>query len=317
MTPDRTVQNLGQGQIKRRELFEVFAANLQLYCPDVRDTFVCPLCKRPFPRELIDDYLSLAHIVPKRLGGTDCVLTCKDCNNQTGTRFESEVVKEERFANLLSGTGRTNVSLEPEGNVIPAIWDRAPGQHHFTVQDGRETAKLALLNQIQEKGELQIRFRGFNRPNRDRSLLTSALLLAFRQFGYEYILTAAADDVRALLFDDARTRDRIPAGTIPVGVQTVERSLPKLGFMYLPGDLSCFVALIRSPWSQHPIRWVALPGLDDDARGSFRRCMQMDQIGSINGQLRLLRERGLQSLADPAYSWTAHRLWRNRGAAHP
>ena len=130
--PTNEKRGLTPGQIEKRRLFDVFAANLQLYFPDIQDTFVCPLCKKCFTRESIDDALSLAHIVPKGLGGKNCVLTCKDCNSWTGTTFDSQAIAERKFVQLLAGNGSSRVRFVIDDVEIAGIWRRALGTSDLT-----------------------------------------------------------------------------------------------------------------------------------------------------------------------------------------
>ena len=71
--------------------------HLQQQVSNLVEPFVCPLCLYAFscvPASF--DRVTKEHIIPSSLGGTLITLTCKDCNNESGSRLESHLVQRVR-----------------------------------------------------------------------------------------------------------------------------------------------------------------------------------------------------------------------------
>src|SRR5437899_1275830 len=105
----------------RNRLFEFYSTHLSHCMPDRQGVFVCPLCLRSFTREALDGptpRLSIAHVVPKKMGGRLCTLTCTECNNNSGTRIEADLFERFLAEDTWNGAVKTEARLSgPFGNV--------------------------------------------------------------------------------------------------------------------------------------------------------------------------------------------------------
>jgi hypothetical protein len=53
--------------------------------------------------EFVTRELTVEHVPPKPLGGAELLLTCRKCNNDTGSKFGAEAHKQQRLWQFLSG----------------------------------------------------------------------------------------------------------------------------------------------------------------------------------------------------------------------
>jgi hypothetical protein len=68
----------------REHLFDGYAANLSLWFPGVKDTFLCPFCLTAFAKGAVqgkNPKVILAHCVPDALRGRPQTLACAECDN--------------------------------------------------------------------------------------------------------------------------------------------------------------------------------------------------------------------------------------------
>jgi hypothetical protein len=69
---------------KSRAWFDLGAKAYSQACPGIyaAPTYVCPICRKPFTVEALDDgRLSKEHVPPQSVGGYELLLTCTECNN--------------------------------------------------------------------------------------------------------------------------------------------------------------------------------------------------------------------------------------------
>ena len=95
------------GAARRNKLFDDYAKNLSAYRPEYKSQFACPLCLRLFERDSLSRYkITLEHCIPGKLGGTQLTLTCKDCNNRHGTKYDSHLVRWREYEDHVEGLSR-------------------------------------------------------------------------------------------------------------------------------------------------------------------------------------------------------------------
>jgi HNH endonuclease len=63
--------------------------------PTGEDCYICPLCFDVMltVEEFETKELTIEHVPPKALGGSELVLTCRKCNNDTDGKFDAEAHK--------------------------------------------------------------------------------------------------------------------------------------------------------------------------------------------------------------------------------
>jgi hypothetical protein len=90
-------------QEKKRDWFDLGAKAYSQECPGA-PTYVCPICRKPFTVEALDDgRLSKEHVPPQSVGGRELLLTCKECNNTAGTKLDADAKTKEDVRLAMTG----------------------------------------------------------------------------------------------------------------------------------------------------------------------------------------------------------------------
>lgn len=263
---------------ERRELlFKRFSMNLALYYPRVRGIFVCPLCLRPFAKEALEGpnpSLTLAHIIPKTLGGTARTLTCANCNNYVGAAFESHLVIRLEH----EGTRRIpNVRLSgPFGNVgveLEVPVDRSGTTSIFVVakqSNPADTERLKAYFQSWAAGEnphptLHMRLRSAFRSRRCQlAAYNAGFLLMFSYFGYEYAFNTHLRGLRKQLLEPEKQIWDMPILVASDLSNNVWKSHHSCGLMFLREPRAVLALLrYRPTGGRDEILCVVMPGLTE------------------------------------------------------
>lgn len=206
---------MNKTEAKRKRLFDKYAKQLSeivqagLYKIELKfeKTFICPICLNHFSEDDLDinkkNHLTLEDAPPYSLGGKANTLTCKKCNNESGYKIDSHLVKllnEQEIRNFLPNT-EANVILEHKG-------EKAQGHlkidengimtiHHLLKNNNPK--KLEKYVEKTGKGDIPILTFKASRVEIKKvevALLKSAYILAFQHYGYPLILSKAFDVVR-------------------------------------------------------------------------------------------------------------------------
>ncbi len=184
--------------------------------PDSRDWYLCPLCIDTWltSEEFGTGWLTVEHVPPEALEGSELVLTCKKCNNDAGGRFDGPAAEEQHIRQYLSGQ-----SGDPKTAALTVDGVTARVRMHVT---GRTSMLFILDPKINKPGDVPLlvehmrtlsetrsadfrldiapRLRYF--PDRARvSWIRAAYLAAFALFGWKYILQTALDPIREQLMN--------------------------------------------------------------------------------------------------------------------
>jgi hypothetical protein len=181
--------------------------------PAGEDYYACPCCLMAHPRKAVEvGYLTEEHVPPKRLGGHGLLLTCKDCNSNSGTDFDGHAVTRSRADDFVRG--RVN------GRVLPATFNVDGISLRGTAQwtdDGIQLfgvdkqnnpkvrdAHFKALDAHVESGNPNPNFSftvhtRFDEARARISWIRSAYLAAFAALGWSYILREVMAPYRSQL----------------------------------------------------------------------------------------------------------------------
>ena len=190
----------------RERCFEKGCAAVRHALPQHAGRYVCPLCLAPFGRDALDGRtLTLEHVPPESMGGKGVVLTCKACNHGSGTMFDSQMEKIDRYHGF--GSERATKPIPIEIHVDDAIergelmskdgktWEMSP------IARRTHPEHSALIQRQFENGgpeKMEIVMRGRMDAPRLASIgwLRAGYLVAFAALGYRYVLQEAFSLVR-------------------------------------------------------------------------------------------------------------------------
>ncbi|HYD50448.1 MAG TPA: HNH endonuclease [Terriglobales bacterium] len=300
---------------ERARLFGIYSSNLALYTA-LRDRFLCPMCGREFDESALHTKppeLCIAHIIPKAVGGTIYTLACRACDNGLGSRFDSHRKDEQQFHDLLLGRSSVEAVVRADGCQFPVDLRFNSAQRRIDVRVlPKHAAPGAFGRFIASWGEgsrSNVTFWTGDTRRVILSLLCSALLTMFRQYGYEYVLQSHIQDVRRLIQDpDAGPLPSIVT-TIPAGATLASGhplSCPSINVVTEPRDCSCFMIVLPGPSELAAMRGVLIPGFGENAGRSYQTLLA-DPMKAA--RFTMLDWHAVDAIADArSFGWGS-RLW--------
>ncbi len=178
--------------------------------------YLCPLCLDVMltVEEFGTKKLSVEHVPPKALGGGELVLTCRKCNNDTGSKFDAEAHRQQRLRQFLSGQSEhPQTAAFTVGDLTTRVEMYLTGQTGMFlvgVPKINNPADMDLLDKHMRTlaGTRSSDFRFTVSPQlryrHDRarvSWIRTAYLAAFALLGWKYILQPALQPIREHLLN--------------------------------------------------------------------------------------------------------------------
>jgi hypothetical protein len=179
--------------------------------PDVGDIFICPLCIKFFTRDdLRAKAISLEHVPPEKYGGTVRTVTCASCNKWAGTTLESELGRQLKLGEVLSGTPGSSIEAKYSVSDRDDLWLFAtiqrpnpetwqvigdPHPKRTNPRDLEEIQRLIEAGKFHEF-KMTMRFRAPKPRHPEAALLRIAYLWTFSVFGYGFLLNFGLPAVR-------------------------------------------------------------------------------------------------------------------------
>lgn len=249
----RSVLGSRIGNMRRKKghqtrLFSELSVKLTKVKPDLAGVVSCPLCLREFRLDAIKD-LSEEHSVSSKLGGTGLTLTCRVCNNTGGTKLEKHLVSAMKAMDGPAGE-----------DVLAAAWRNDKGRISANVQWrlGTKEAPVtigivgkasnpaaidAARSQFFDGATFTLNFNFDFIPERYwKATLRAAYLTAFEVYGYEYVFSAGARQVRDVLDGKTPVPQKLVMEAFPHEEPSSQRIIMPT---FLGGLGEFFVVLLR------------------------------------------------------------------------
>jgi len=280
--------------------------------------FGCPLCLRLFERTaLVEDKLSLEHIVPSGRGAANETLTCKACNNTTGSRLDADLLKRIAFEER----------LEQEGGPVRCEVITGEGRHnaHLYIKPGEsptieiiglpEQSNPRLLQKAVEEFPVVENFTlnwnaEYVHARSQTAMLRSAYLTMFRYYGYGYVLHPALNCVREQIeqpiVKDAGGQNILRHEAVLRGITTIPQPCPHTTVVLVtsPSTLRSFmVHLGLSSRLSHSYA-VMLPGPQEEAEAVYKR---LEPQGRFDFSI---LEYLPEIVATSSLAQAVHRIWQ-------
>src|SRR5256885_9402871 len=135
-------------QGKKRDWFDLGAKAYSQACPGIYavPTYVCPICRKPFTVEALDDgRLSMEHVPPQSVGGCELLLTCTACNNTAGTKLDAAAKTKEDVRLALRSEEHTSELQSPCNLVCRLLLEK---KKQITLQPTRLSQPQHRLNSL-------------------------------------------------------------------------------------------------------------------------------------------------------------------------
>jgi hypothetical protein len=277
----------------RERLFDLYSRNHSLYPSEHPDTFRCPLCLKVFSRDALTaepPVVSLAHVIPRSLGGKFVTLTCTRCNNDNGRAIEADLRERFRLEDWTAGVRQTGARLAGDFGSVGVEFAFDPAENCLDVQvvQGQsdpahvEELKLSLLAAKYvpwRPVSVTIRGRLRHQPAKvEAAAYQSAYLLLFAYFGYEVVGLPAYWP----LCDAVRSPGEAPTGLYRLAVvdeDSFRGGLDGRGYaVAVLKDPRLILAVLRfqPEGGRSRVLCVALPGPEGGRTHQFRTRGKID-----------------------------------------
>ena len=198
----------------KRKYFKKGASALQKITTIEPECYCCPLCKRLFVAQAVDEgILTIEHAPPDKVGGTSLALTCRDCNSVSGYSIDAAVVEREKLfdaAKAITGQKRNyegRATLKMGGELINVRIEVNEGaisiKPPLNINDPKKlTAYKDYMMYLHKEGKWDgetfniTPMATFKNKYSRIGDLKSAFIVSFAKFGYKYVLSKQLSPVR-------------------------------------------------------------------------------------------------------------------------
>ena len=201
--------------MRRKRLFEKILAQGNENLKGLgllEDTYACPVCATFFDvGNLQADELTLEHVPPKSMGGFELLLTCKACNNRSGSAYEAELKNRhlseldtraflngealaERPFRLCVDNTTINVGISKDDagfNIKVKKRHNDPANIEYVFESLRSMEAGASVTISQH--------RGYVRSKASLADLKTAFLLVTAKFGYSFAFSSKLHHIRGAI----------------------------------------------------------------------------------------------------------------------
>ncbi|QDS90258.1 hypothetical protein EC9_44650 [Rosistilla ulvae] len=174
------------------------------------DALICPLCWR----ETSYDDLSLEHMVPGTVGGTQRTLTCRTCNNDGGSNLDAHLSRYQVIADVFKGHGTLPAKISVKGKEVAANLEWGEDAKNFTVVGkASNPVSAAEIQQAFADGKVKqmnvtLPYK-YSKNNFQTAVLRAAYLIVFQYFGYEWASHDVVQTIRRRIDDPSLELPRL------------------------------------------------------------------------------------------------------------
>jgi HNH endonuclease len=193
---------------KKRRWFDLGAESFGRVRPGAYDqpTYPCPICLTTFTMEaLAQKELSAEHVPPESVGGRELLLTCRSCNNSSGTKLDAHARIKEDVNLAVAGTLEHphRVRARFGALVVNAELHTQEGKYslHVPTKINKPGTSDALQNVARMGAQLTVEHERFAELGAKISWFRSGYLALFAVTGYELALNPAFEIVRKQILE--------------------------------------------------------------------------------------------------------------------
>lgn len=248
--------------------------------------YICPLCCKSYFIEtksgvIGNSEFSLDHLPPKSVGGTYKMITCKKCNNDSGT-FESELEKVLNFAVDKKRPNEIviNVRVQDEetGECIQGLAHNKDGVTNIIFNEQLKRHRkdyIDFLNRLDSNKmpKINIQVPLYDKKKLERALIKSAYLMCFYWWGYEFVFS----DNGALIRDVINGKKDYPC-QVPTTWSEKEERMPTGVYILQDGEeRKAFLVSLNLKGVKHSTTAnVLIPGPSNSAWDNIKLIDEMN-----------------------------------------
>lgn len=297
------------------KIFDCFSKNLAYIDSAYNGLYACPICLHLFNKShLGNEFLTLEHIIPKQLGGKIVTLTCKSCNNESGTKIDDHLIKKIRSDEVMSGK-----SLRPLKSEIKIGDGQARGDLYIQVIEGKAQLDFIVKPNLAHPKEIEkcqaalnddigeIKLSGcleYKEHNFKVALLRVAYLLMFSRLGYGYILSEPMKIIRSQI----QKPEQILLNPVIINTTFESENSIEAIYIYDPIKYRCFGAIMKLSELTNQSLMVALPGIS--GRNSDATTLFEGYSGKKETLKPIIIPYNLAQLSDKEFLSFPNALWK-------
>lgn len=308
---------------KNDTLFKTYSSNFALVLakgrPDIKipqETYPCPLCGHFFGVKHLepnqDNFLTIEHVPPKSLGGSNIILTCKNCNSEHGRNLDGQLYNKIKAHRFMKSEQEAELNVRYRiADKIPSdgkLLRRATGEivFHFDADRTNPKFKEDILQILQgKKGEVKLDFT-FQKGEDNKatlSMLRTGYLLAFKKLGYAFVLSKSAQKISSMLMKE----ESLSSVPLILNAQ-ISKECDGIYIISKPLELRSYLAIFNLHLHGYYEKIaVVLPGAHDDELEIYNQIKLCQKDNSLNLTFSELPEKNF--LTDENYCMEPFKLW--------
>lgn len=156
--------------------------------------YICPLCLQSFSvSDIGTEIITLEHVPQKSLGGKAIALTCKNCNNDSGTSIDSNLyhfLQQVEFREQIMGASQKGRADSTHGTIQSTLECKENEMVLKISAKNNDSRIKNYLDKLFKKNEVFV-FKGskikYNSRNVSAAILKNAYIILFTYIGYPVI----------------------------------------------------------------------------------------------------------------------------------
>jgi len=311
----------------RKRLFNKFSQNLQLVKkhpkietdPDFTYGYKCPICWRLFAE--YDSYtstglhLTIEDVPPKSLGGKPILLTCNECNNYAGVRFESQLGQHLTLVDFMKGipgvSQKSQVIIDNGIKIPGKLISESKDCFKIDVSSKKANPKEYLkLIELLQKGitpKVNLKIKGTNQSFVEVALLRIAYLLAYDFFGFGFLVNQNLMTVRNQILNPLKQI------MFNKGIINSAFSDERIGVHLIdePKDLKSFLVVFQVKTRHNKYNFgVVLPGPGEPGLNIYSNLERYlnEQQKKVPVNIQAIKKRDF--ISNPELVLAPHQYWR-------
>jgi hypothetical protein len=298
---------MNTGQQLRKKIFDSYSDNLikvqQVYdfklgvetefgTQFITDKlYVCPLCADGFLEEMLDQRrrnpLTLEHLPPKSVGGKARILTCKKCNNYSGSNLDKLILNSLEAESFLKLKPNSSISTKLKINNKYYLRSKAKliqkekYQLIFKIKQSRYfNACLDEMKMDWRNTEINVSFNLPNKTNTAVALLRIGYILAFYYLGNRLLYEGSIHKIREAILNSDTVH--LPHS----GVYLLEESDSVSEGIHLlvgPSEFRSYFIIFRIKIASYSkMIAVPIPGPGEDGWKNYSKLQELEKGTQLN-----------------------------------
>lgn len=268
-----------KGSKRRLAIFKKFSKNFSIVMNNPRlqylniDFYLCPLCLKSFQELHLDQNeenpLTIEDVPPKKLNGKPILLTCKKCNNENGSVYDSELGKWYNTFCALEGKGDLDLKMKIDSSKSFKV--QFSRDRDFDKVDIKSNHKNPYAKQNIDKmnsvGKAKVNFifdSGDAKKIND-GFLRFAYLYTFHFFGYAYVFSPGGRYINDYLSFD-KNKEHVPL-VVTNGLKNLKQGIYKISE---PEDFTSFLVVFSLGVDVKKTIGILIPGPTEENINNFK-----------------------------------------------